>query len=315
MKNGGSGVYIRYPDGDTTSPSAPGGLQCSNYRAKVLAICTAAQHPLESGKHMGNIAIFIDSLPTLQVLNSADPDQMIQGLHSSLAKLTAQYAVSLQWVSAHVGLTGNETADRLAKIGSQAPQTQSPVTYREAKTFLHSRFDGAWRERWIPWPYLETGAGPADHYFQCGLSAHLKRIGISDTSLCRQTDQTPDHVLQSCPKYAERRQLTWLHGADLTTELWGSAEDLCRMAGFVASTGLKIWPARLSITEEEEKELFFPFDTCVKKIKFLITKRLEVLVIISCTHTHTRMRTYTHTMRQRKRLSSIICFWAKLTAH
>ena len=31
----------------------------------------------------------------------------------------------------------------------------------------------------------------------CGLSAHLKRIGFSDTSLCecRQTDQTPDHFL------------------------------------------------------------------------------------------------------------------------
>ena len=74
------------------------------------------------------------------------------------------------------------------------------------------------------------------------LSAHLKRIGISDTSLCEcgQADQTPDHVLQSCPKYAKRRQLTWRQGADLATKLWGSAEDLYRTAGFVASTGLKI---------------------------------------------------------------------------
>ena len=68
-------------------------------------------------------------------------------------------------------------------------------------------------------------------------------------------DQTPDHVLQSCPKYAERRQLTWPQGADLATKLWGSAEDLYRTAGFVASAGLKIWPARLSITEEEEEEI------------------------------------------------------------
>ena len=76
----------------------------------------------------------------------------------------------------------------------------------------------------------------------CGLSAHLKRIGISDTSLCErgQADQTLNHVLQSCPKYAERRQLTWPQGADLATKLWGSAEDLYRKAGFVASTGLKM---------------------------------------------------------------------------
>ena len=146
MKNGGSGVYIRYSDGDTTSLSVPGGLQCSNYRAEILAISTAAEHLLESRKKMGNTTIFADSLSTLQALNSADPDQMIQGLHSSLAKLTAQFTVSLQWVPAHVGLTGNEKADRLAKIGSQAPQTQNPVTYREAKTLLHSRYNGDWKK-------------------------------------------------------------------------------------------------------------------------------------------------------------------------
>ena len=50
MKSGGSGVYIRYLDGDTTSLSVPGGLQCSNYRAEILAISTAAEHLLESRK-------------------------------------------------------------------------------------------------------------------------------------------------------------------------------------------------------------------------------------------------------------------------
>ena len=62
----------------------------------------------------------------------------------------------------------------------------------------------------------------------CGLSAHLKRIGISDTSLCQcgQADQTPDHLFQSYPKYAKRRQLTWPQIADLATKLWDSAEDL-----------------------------------------------------------------------------------------
>ena len=50
MKNGGSGVYIRYSNGDTSSLSVLGGLQCSNYRAEILAICTAAEHLLESRK-------------------------------------------------------------------------------------------------------------------------------------------------------------------------------------------------------------------------------------------------------------------------
>ena len=146
MQNGGSGLYIRHPDGDTTSLSVPGGHQCSNYRAEILAICTAAEHLLESGKQMGNITIFTNPLPILQAPNSADADQMNQGLHSSLAKLTPQFPIFLRWVPAHVGLTGNETADRLAKIGCQALHTQNPVTYREAKTLLHSRSKGDWKK-------------------------------------------------------------------------------------------------------------------------------------------------------------------------
>ena len=166
------------------------------------------------GKKMGNIAIFTDSLSTLQALNSVDPDQMIQGLHSSLAKVTAQFLVSLQWVPAHVGQTGNEKADRLAKISSQALQPQIPVTYREAKALLNSRYNGDWKKdnngyqaHLDPIWRLERAQQTTIFHLRtghCGLSAHLKRTGISDTSLCEcgQDDQTPDHILQSCPKYA-----------------------------------------------------------------------------------------------------------------
>ena len=69
INNGGNGVYIRYSGGDIASLAVPGGLQCFNYRAEILTICTAAEHLLESGKQIGNIAIFTDSLSILQVLN------------------------------------------------------------------------------------------------------------------------------------------------------------------------------------------------------------------------------------------------------
>ena len=121
-------------------------LHCSNYRAEILAICTAAEHLLESVKKMENIDIFTDSLSTLQSLNSADPDQIIQGLHSSLAKLTAQLSVFLLWVPAHVGLTGSETADlQKPAVRPRRHRTSSP-TYREAKTLLHSRYNGDWKK-------------------------------------------------------------------------------------------------------------------------------------------------------------------------
>ena len=216
----------------------------------------SCKYLLENGKLPIN-----PSSPQLSWSRPHDPGPAL------LAKMTAQFSVSLQWVPAHVGLAGNETADRLAKIGSRAQQTQNPVTYREAKTLLHFRYNRDWKNENgeyqahldLVWRLeraqqttlfrLRTG--------HCGPSAHLKRIGISDTSLRKwgQADQLPDHVLQSCPKYAKRHQLTWPQGADLATKLWGSAEDLYQMAGFVASTGLKIWPAWLSIAEEEDWNL------------------------------------------------------------
>ena len=59
---------------------------------------------------------------------------------------------------------------RLSDIGSQALQTQNPVTYKEVKTLLHSQFKGDWKKdnggyQGITRPNLETGVGPTDHHF------------------------------------------------------------------------------------------------------------------------------------------------------
>ena len=134
-----------------------------------------------------------------------------------------------------MGLTGAETADRLAK-NRQSGSAKNPVVYRETKTLLHSRYNGdckkengGYQAHLDPiWRLVQQTTIFRLRTGHCDLSAHLKRTSISDTSLCEcgQADQTPDHVLQSCPKYVERRQLTWLFGAD--------------QAGFVASAGLKI---------------------------------------------------------------------------
>ena len=56
------------------------------------------------------------------------------------------------------------------------------------------------------------------------LSTHLTRIGISDTCLCecRQSDQTPDHVLQSFPKLdreTSANMAAWYWSGDQTVGL------------------------------------------------------------------------------------------------
>ena len=119
---------------------------------------------------------------------------------------------------------GNWNAQRksltmcLRKCHIQGPDRSSskPVTYTEAKTLLHSRYNGDWkkdnggyRAHLDPIWRLERAQQTTVFRLRtghCSLSAHLKRIGISDTFLCEcgQADQTPDHVLQSCPKHVKR---------------------------------------------------------------------------------------------------------------
>ena len=118
------------------------------------------------------------------------------------------------------------------------------------------------RKRWIPgtsWSNVETGAVPADHYLQPAHRALWSECPSEEDWHFRHFPVCMDKLTKlqttsfSPAKNMLKGQRTWPYVADLATKLWGSAEDLYQTAGFVASTRLKIWPARLSITEEEEE--------------------------------------------------------------
>ena len=48
VRDGGAGVFIRYPNGETLTRSAPTGTYCSNYKAEVQALTLAAEMVKES---------------------------------------------------------------------------------------------------------------------------------------------------------------------------------------------------------------------------------------------------------------------------
>jgi hypothetical protein len=61
----------------------------------------------------------------------------------------------------------------------------------------------------------------------CRLHQHLRKTGLHPTALCEcgLSEQTPEHILQTCPNMSSRQHF-WLEPTALKTKLWGTAEDL-----------------------------------------------------------------------------------------
>ena len=71
------------------------------------------------------------------------------------------------------------------------------------------------------------------------LNCHLKRFGMKTSGQCPcgETDQTPQHSLQSCSLYRQAKQQIWPISVPLQTKLWGSAEDMFLTSQYAALMG------------------------------------------------------------------------------
>ena len=252
VKNGGSGAYICRPDGTTSSLSIPAGDLSSNYRAEVHALKAATELLIEEDCNQQNIVLLSDSLSALQSLTNGPTDFRTQQLHNSLRTLSDNNRVVLQWVPAHVGIAGNETADRLAKAAAKLPQPHFSTTYKEVKTVLKQKQKSAWRLRNNGFDPQKDQINTLDrrtqtaifrlHTGHCGLRKHLKRLGLTDSAHCECgfEEPSPEHILQTCPHLETVRQQFWPEDTEVGTKLWGQAAELQRTADFLAAISLRI---------------------------------------------------------------------------
>ena len=186
VRNGGSGAYICRSDGTTSSLSIPAGDLSSNYRAEVHALKAATELLIEEDCKQQNIVLLTDSLSALQSLTNGPTDFRTQQLHNSLRTLSDNNRVVLQWVPAHVGIAGNETADRLAKAAAKLPQPHFSTTYKEVQTLLKQKQKSAWRLKNSGYDPQKDQINTLDRRTQttifrlctghCGLRKHLKRL-------------------------------------------------------------------------------------------------------------------------------------------
>jgi len=240
VSDGGAGVYIRTPEGHTTTAGIPTGKHCSNYSAEVQALMQATTMIQDHQSNYTQVVFLTDALSVLEALSG----DKLPRLMEKLQDLLESRRVVLQWVPAHCGIPGNERADQLAKTGARGHQPENSVSFTEKKTLVKAKMRTQptrdplhflERQQQVAIMRLRTG--------HCRLNSHLhKKMKLvpSPSCPCGLEDQTPEHVLQTCPLLKGTREDVWPTPTPLHTKLHGSRQDLERTATFVNEAELTL---------------------------------------------------------------------------
>jgi hypothetical protein len=106
-------------------------------------------------------AIYTDSKLAIDSLkNHAMHGFLIEKIRNKIRHLSMQnWTIHFRWVKAHIGIEGNETADKLAKEAAQDNETQNTVFHRIPITSVASEINrkglGQWQRQWSN---MEKGA-------------------------------------------------------------------------------------------------------------------------------------------------------------
>jgi len=205
---------------------------------------------MQSSRTRHLIGTYLKQL-ALQSLSVGQSDTTTRQLLSHQSCLSEHNNVVLQWIPAHVGIAGNEYADKLAKEGSRKEQPQPPISYKEAKTLLKCSFRTIWKNKNEGYQSKTDNINKLNRPSQvtffrlrtdhCRLHKHIKGLGLAETASCqcRSDDETRFHILQNCPNLEKALQTYWPTETSYNDKLWGSTEDLRRTVQFVTASRLQ----------------------------------------------------------------------------
>jgi len=197
----GAGVYSKL-----FSQSAPVGRYKSNFDAEIFAIHLALENLKTKASMFSKAVIFVDSISAIQVVteNHSSETIFVSEIKQALNLLKGkEKTIAFQWIPSHVGIEGNETADLLAKNGTNIQNDNEPVSSDSLKRHVFQKFkainnsDLAEKSKGKIWEGIQDswksyGLKPrkeavAKFRLQTGhdcLAEHLSKIGIFQTNSC-----------------------------------------------------------------------------------------------------------------------------------
>ncbi|GBO01122.1 hypothetical protein AVEN_31197-1 [Araneus ventricosus] len=118
---------------------------CSVFQAELTAIKQALLWKQQNRPH-ANCHLFTDSMSSLKALQKFAPkNNLVDDINSLL-----DGTISLHWVKAHIGVAGNEVADKAAKAASDRPSVDIHLGIPESslKTSIRHLLLREWQDRW-----------------------------------------------------------------------------------------------------------------------------------------------------------------------
>ncbi len=221
----GYGIFVEGPAQARISHRLPDGQ--SVFTAELQAIYESLRTLPEITNHR-DVVILSDSLSALQAIQgkrSKARPKLLDSLLERYTSLTADgYTIQLCWIPSHVGLAGNEGADKLARDSLTLPNPTTDLRYssQEIKSHIRESVERKWNVRWQShahgrWFHNLRPTVPNRTRDKPRLSRHSEvvirrlRYGVTKLShfVCTQcnTAQNVTHLLLHCPEYDTQRHL------------------------------------------------------------------------------------------------------------
>ena len=251
--DGGGGIYIEWPDGESHKTSIPTGKFSSNFKAEAEALQEAVNILSKHDKTYNSKIVFLsDAKSVLQSLGNSKRADLNPLTKALMILCDSASKVVIQWVPGHANILGNEIADELAKEGGNMEQIHQGFSYNEAKTAITAALNKRWHEnhqqfdRKDPIYKMPRSAQVIIFRLRTGhnrLRSHMfSRFKIGDNARCPcgHHRQDTEHILQHCNLLTMQRTQIWPTEVSLNMKLYGSYGELTRTTEFIRAAQIVI---------------------------------------------------------------------------